>query len=982
MARGRLLHAAAVAAVLSASVAAQQAGSIRGQVQDRDFRAPLPEAQVSLVETGQRTTTDDQGAFTFANLRPGTYTLVVAKEGYVRQVRSGLVVAAGQLTEVTLELSGDFTDLEPFVVSDVLRIGAEGDAALLELRLESPALVDTISSDLMSRAGASDAASALRLVTGASLQDGKTAVIRGLPDRYVSSQMNGVRLPSADEDKRAVELDQFPSEVISSIQVSKTFTPDQLGDASGGAVDVRLKGVPDQPFTFQYKVQASHNTQVTGRDGFVASRGGGLNYWGGATTPRGEQEDGESWDGAVGTVEESAPFDYKWSASVGGRVELSKGVRIGGTANVFYERDSELEKNGIDDSYRIAAIGEPMTPAIDGQITGDFLTALFDVRQGKRSVQWGGLGTLGIETDRHAVTFAYLFTRSADDVATRADDTRGKEFFFPGHDPDVPTTPGHEFSTAAPYQRYQTLEYTERTTSTLQLSGVHRLDGLSPVRKAPAELDWTLARSSADRDQPDKRLLSTAWADGLFTPIKPAAAFTLGNLQRTFKTTREDSEQYTLGVKVPFEAWNRQQGYLRFGTFRDRVDRTYDQETYSNFGDNQISFAGDFFEDDWSQRWPFEDHPIFTDPIDNGIDEGVDVDYEGRQTIEAWYVMLDLPLARRLNLVGGVRWESTKLWVVNTPEAGATWLPDGQNLSVTLEPGDADVDFREYDVLPSVGLVWRPADELTLRTSYSETVARQSFKELTPILNQEYLGGPIFIGNPDLRMSGVRNYDVRADWTPLPTSLLSASWFRKDIDDPIEYVEKSAAFSFTTARNYPRGQLAGFELEGKQGLAPVLDALAGLAVGGNVTWIDASVNLPDDEILRFEAVNGERPRTVRDMTSTPDYLTNWFLTWELPSTGTQMGLFYTVQGETLLQGSGPSSSGIVPATYLKQFDTLNFSLSQRLGANVRLTFAAKNLTDAETREIYRSEYVQGDTLRRRGSDGIEFSLTLGGEFRF
>jgi hypothetical protein len=85
--------------------------------------------------------------------------------------------------------------------------------------------MDSIGSDLMSRAGASDAAAALRLVAGASVQDGKYAVIRGLPDRYVSSQMNRVRLPTADENKRAVELDQFPAAAIESIQVSKTFTP-------------------------------------------------------------------------------------------------------------------------------------------------------------------------------------------------------------------------------------------------------------------------------------------------------------------------------------------------------------------------------------------------------------------------------------------------------------------------------------------------------------------------------------------------------------------------------------------------------------------------------------------------------------------------------------------------------------------------------------------------------------------------------------
>src|SRR5262249_58743734 len=110
-------------------------------------------------------------------------------------------------------------------------------------------------------------------------EDGTFAVIRGLPDRYVSSQMNNVVLPTADENKRAVELDQFPAPVIESIQVSKTFTPDQQGDASGGAVNVRLRGIPDTP-VFQFKNQLTYNSQVTGRSDFLTYQGRGVHFWG------------------------------------------------------------------------------------------------------------------------------------------------------------------------------------------------------------------------------------------------------------------------------------------------------------------------------------------------------------------------------------------------------------------------------------------------------------------------------------------------------------------------------------------------------------------------------------------------------------------------------------------------------------------------------------------------------------------------------
>ena len=181
------------AVVLPALVAAapQGQGSIRGLVKDKDFDVPLPEARVQVLETGAQATTSDQGLYLIPDLPAGRYTLVFSKDGYTRQP-ANVVVAAGALSEVDVSLTGEFVEMEEFVVEDVLAMGGSSELALLELRMDSPALMDSISNELMSRAGASDAATGLRLVSGASVQDGTFAVIRGLPDRYGSSQINGV----------------------------------------------------------------------------------------------------------------------------------------------------------------------------------------------------------------------------------------------------------------------------------------------------------------------------------------------------------------------------------------------------------------------------------------------------------------------------------------------------------------------------------------------------------------------------------------------------------------------------------------------------------------------------------------------------------------------------------------------------------------------------------------------------------------------
>src|SRR5262245_38492508 len=88
-----------------------QGGSIRGVVHDKDFDVPLGGAEVRIVETGQSASTTDQGNYVITDVAPGRYTLVFAKEGYARQVRADVAVTAGELTDVDVWMSGEFTEL-------------------------------------------------------------------------------------------------------------------------------------------------------------------------------------------------------------------------------------------------------------------------------------------------------------------------------------------------------------------------------------------------------------------------------------------------------------------------------------------------------------------------------------------------------------------------------------------------------------------------------------------------------------------------------------------------------------------------------------------------------------------------------------------------------------------------------------------------------------------------------------------------------
>lgn len=985
---------------ISAIASAQQpVGSIRGVVIDKDFDTPLAAVQVMAVETGAKVVTTEEGNYVFSQIPAGKYTLVFSKEGYGRQVKADVVVVAGQLTDVDAQLVGEFTEGDEFVVQDILAGGAGTEESLLKLRFDSPSLMDSISADLMSRAGAGDAASALRLVAGASIANGKFAVIRGLPDRYVSSQMNGVRLPTADENKRAVELDQFPAAIIESIQVSKTFTPDQQGDASGGAVNLRLKGIPDETI-IQFNGQLSFNSQVASRNDFLSYKGGGVSFWGRDNGDRDIQFDhlGGNWDGAVGVSRVDAPRDYKWSTALGGKLYADSDVKIGGFASFFYERDSSYYEKGKNDSYWVTTPGAGLTPqSLQGTPSdGDFKTALFDVTKASQLVKWGALGTLGLETENHRFGLTYLYTRSAEDKATLAEDTRGKAYYFPGYNPNDPTGVGNTPNdlSSAPYIRTETLEYTERTTQTVQLSGSHKLPfenfGIDNFLKFKKPVfDWTLAQSEAGLNQPDKRQFGGLWKAPSFSPgfppfgippstspptwvpFKPAANFNLGNVQRIWKTIDEDSDQYSLSLKFPFEQWSEKEGYVKLGAFRDHVKRKFNQDTFSNFGDSGATFIGGF-DEFWSDSFPAENHPI------TGSD--FDVDYKGDQKISAWYSMLDLPLTSAVTVTGGARLESTDISIVNKPEANATWFPPNASAPVQLNPGDADVAFEQDDVLPSIGLTVEPVEKVTVRAAYSQTVARQTFKELTPILQQEFLGGPTFIGNPELEMSALKNYDLRLDYTPYEGGLVSLSWFKKDIDKPIEYVQRLAGFTFTTPVNYPKGELSGYEFEVRQNLGWFSESLSEISVGANATFIDSEVTLPDDEFALLSSPGIQAPTRTRDMTDAPDHLYNFYVNYDLTNVGTQFSIFYTIQGDTLVAGAGESNGNFVPSIYAKEFGTLNLSLSQKIGNTLKLQFQAKNLTNPNIDEVYRSDFTGSDVTRTSYTRGTEFSVSIGASF--
>jgi outer membrane receptor protein involved in Fe transport len=213
---------------------------------------------------------------------------------------------------------------------------------------------------------------------------------------------------------------------------------------------------------------------------------------------------------------------------------------------------------------------------------------------------------------------------------------------------------------------------------------------------------------------------------------------------------------------------------------------------------------------------------------------------------------------------------------------------------------------------------------------------------------------------------------VRVDYVPEEGQLLSASWFSKNIDQPIENVQQIQPFDYTTVVNYPKGTLAGYEFEVRQSLGTLVEELDGLSVGANATFIKSQVDLPASEIQQLKDL--EVPITSRDMTNAPDHLYNVYLTYDIANTGTQFALFYTIKGDTLVAGAGEAGGSFVPSVYEKEYGTVNFSITQELSERTKLQFQAKNLTNPSIEQVYRSDFIANDVTKTSYTRGREFSL--------
>ncbi|MDP5044068.1 MAG: TonB-dependent receptor, partial [Leeuwenhoekiella sp.] len=228
--------------MMTAGAFAQGSGSIVGVLSDKEVNnEPLPFATVQIKGTTKGTTTDFDGLYEIANVEAGSYTVVFSFVGYETVEIPNVIVEAGKVTTINTGLGATAAALDEVVITTT--VSRESEVALLLEQKNATSIQQSIGADELARKGVSDAAAAIAKISGVSKQSGGSGnvYVRGLGDRYLNTTYNGLSLPSNNIERKNINLDLFPSDIIQNVAVSKAYSTKFYGDFAASNVDVIAK---------------------------------------------------------------------------------------------------------------------------------------------------------------------------------------------------------------------------------------------------------------------------------------------------------------------------------------------------------------------------------------------------------------------------------------------------------------------------------------------------------------------------------------------------------------------------------------------------------------------------------------------------------------------------------------------------------------------------------------------------------------------
>jgi hypothetical protein len=890
-------------------------GRIVGRVLDAATGQGISDAGVQIVGTTLGVQSGVDGRFSFPRVNAGTVMIQVRRIGYTPKAVTGILLNAGQTIEQNITLATAAARVEAQVVTAARERGTVASA--LNDQRTAVGVTNAITADAIARSPDGDAGQAIQRVSGVTVQDGKYVSVRGLGERYTTTSLNGARVPSPDPEKKVVPLDLFPSTLLEAITTSKTFTPDQPGDFSGAQVNLKTKSFPAERL-LTFSLASGFNSLTTGKHVIAPPTAGG-EWLAMGTSKRslpsrltGISDFSTLSRSTVNSLIRSLPREWSFQ-NANGSPNMSANVSLGGEdplvghpigyiGTLTYSRSQELRS----DEIRANAVPDRNgSPETYDQFLGS---------TGQSSVLWGGMLNLstylGADTK---VELANTYDRTADNQA------------------HLDWGAFEEFSQVDSLRRTQ-VNYIERTVRSNQLR-VRREIGTRQT------VDASFTSSGVTRDEPDRSDLLYGYeldANGQRLPFAWVGFIPDGG-KKTTSSLSEDALAGNLNYALSLGPADRAT-MLKFGGDYRHTSRDASMASY-NLRPNGLSAA---------QRSGTPEqifYGAFTDADSNRIllePNSAGGTYDAKDQVGAGYGMAEVALGSRFRVIGGARVE---YWHLDMRVVPTEQIP----LRIRRE---------NTDVLPSLAVNTALTANQTLRLSASQTLARPEYRELAPVSYRGMSGEREEFGDSSLVRTLIQNYDLRWEWYPNYSEVLSMAVFAKRFDKPIERIDVATSgasqLSFVNAKsafNY------GLELEARKGLGFV-PLLSPFSIFTNATFIKSEINTSNSALSALS--NDKRP-----MVGQAPYVVNTGLSYGSETGRTNATLLFNVVGKRI------TSAAVQPLntdTYEQPRPQMDFSLRFPLLPAISGKFDATNLLDSPFEER------QGSVIRYRYRTGRSFTL--------
>ncbi len=904
--------------LLSISFSFAQKGRVEGKITDSKTGAPIAGVTVLIKETNKGIASNTDGRFVL-NVEPGKkYTLVISSTNYQSKEVTDVQTGADGIAyvDVALDIKAKTGDE---VVVKASSAKKESVNALISFQRTTNTVASVISAEAIRRSPDKNTGEVLKRTPGASIQEGKFIVIRGLADRYNQAMFNGVLLTSTEPDRKTFSFDLIPASMIDNIIINKAFVPEYPGEWAGGLIQVNTKDIPSKNF-LSVQLGTGFNSQTIGKN-FYKDQGGKTDWLGiddgsrnlpsgytrkaefDTTSAAGKTAIGKQMRNTWAPQQMNAPLNIAFQLNGGFSGKLFK-KSIGGIFAVNYNKSNKYLKllnksNAIDNiTNAVSVVSEYNDDKYQQDIA---LGALASV-----SLQFNPRNRVSAKAVLNINTANAVTTRDGEDYS-RSEQLKGNQFTFK-----------------------------QNTFFTSQLIGDHSLS-------KQLKFKWYGGFNILDGYSPDQRRILYSKLSGTQDPYTLLLSNSLSQQSgsRIFQTLSDYI--YTAGGDLNYNfKWLNLAQNIKGGYMLQIKDRLYDAQLFANY----------LPLDNPALRLLPADQ-VFAQPnFGNGTDNKFAFDaikgntfrYLANTILNAGFLQFDNQFTSKLRVVWGLRVENYDQLIGSVKK----WDPRHTYSKIT-------------DFLPGINATYKLNNKTNIRLSGSQTVIRPELRELSALNLYDFELNASVQGNPQLKRTKVANLDLRYEIYPRAGEVINAGVFYKHFNDPIEQIFNGLGGGASTLsyQNAKRAYSYGVELEIRKKL-DFVSALKNLTFQANAAYIRSRVQ--DDKLQVDRSLQGQSP-----------YILNVGLLYDLEKYGLNATLLFNQIGERIyLVGD---IVGGAPDIYEAPRPVLDFQLAKKLlkkKAEVRL-----NISDIINKTQYFYQNTGSRESFQKNSDALRFTRKYG-----